>query len=102
MNNCNPNNCGKFIKEKNKKALCLTVFEECKKHSDEKYTKQDVNSRASDLICFPCGSNFLTKKQKIGTHVVITHVSKCGLCGKKTNVTHIKHFNNLYLADDNN
>lgn len=58
--------------------------------------KKRIKNRTSDYICVKCGSRFLTPDQKKDNNRISTfHVSECGLCGKNTGVTHIRHFNYL-------
>lgn len=58
-----------------------------------KYSKKEIESRKSDYVCFDCGIEFLSDKQKSIGGVVTAHVSKCGLCGQEKSVTHIRTFN---------
>lgn len=44
-------------------------------------------------ICIPCGSQFLTNKQKKHPKMTTMHKAKCDLCGNETGVTHVRHFN---------
>lgn len=57
-----------------------------------KHTKE---TRTSDYVCFSCGVNFLSEKQKKEGGVSTFSTSECGLCGKTTHTTHIRIYNYL-------
>jgi len=57
------------------------------------FTKEQIDKRTSDYICFDCGNKFLTEEQKNEETVSTMHMSKCGLCGKEKGVCHMRHFN---------
>ena len=68
-----------------------------------KYTKKQIKERTSDYICFDCGFEFLTEKQKSGEGGAVTaHKSNCCLCGEEKSVTHIRAFNWLNLPKNDN
>ncbi len=90
---CNPSDCGNYTKVKGKKPLCLKDYKECE--CVRIYTKEEILNRTSNLICFPCGNQFLTKCQKSGKHPVKVITAECGLCGEKTSVVNYKFFNCL-------
>ena len=59
-----------------------------------KYTKKQIENRPSDYVCFDCGHDFLTEKQKSGEgHCVTAHMGTCCLCGETKSITHIRAFN---------
>jgi len=60
-----------------------------------KFTLKQINDRTSDNICFDCGIEFLTDKQKAIGGVVTAHKGECGLCGKEKSVTDMRRFNYL-------
>lgn len=63
-----------------------------------KFTQEQVDNRTSDDICFDCGHEFLTEKEKQGEGRAVTaHLDICGLCGEEKLVTDIRHFNYLRL-----
>jgi len=61
------------------------------------FSKEDVENRTSDYICWNCGTQFLSKKQREEEGVVTAHLSKCGLCGENKTVTHYRHWNWLNI-----
>lgn len=63
------------------------------------FTKEQIDNRTSDYICWDCGHKFLTeddKKNGVG-NVVTAHESECGLCGKITSVTHMRTWKYLRI-----
>lgn len=67
-----------------------------------KFTKEKIDSRKSDYICFTCGDLFLIENQieyrkNNGGSVVTCHEDNCGLCGNLTTVTNIRNFNYLRI-----
>lgn len=58
-----------------------------------KYTKQQIDGRESDYVCFDCGRDFLTEAQKQRSNVVTAHKGTCCLCKEEKSITHIRAFN---------
>lgn len=58
-------------------------------------SKEQIENRKSDYICFDCGNEFLSERQKQEGGCVTAHISECGLCEEKKSVTHIRAFNYL-------
>lgn len=44
-------------------------------------------------VCFDCGNEYKTPKQKEQGGCVSAHISKCGICQEEKMVTHIRDFN---------
>ena len=66
-----------------------------------KYTKEQVDKRRSDYVCFDCGHEFLTEEQKEQSSCVTAHKSTCGLCRQvNVAVTHIRAFNWLTIKEE--
>ncbi len=63
------------------------------KDKEKKYTKEDIENRSSDYVCFDCGLSF----NKIDNNVTVLtcRYSKCGLCQENKSVTHMRAFNYL-------
>lgn len=59
------------------------------------YTKEQIENRTSDYICWDCGNEFKTPEQLTRESVVTQHTENCGLCGEEKPVTHIRAFNYL-------
>lgn len=57
------------------------------------YTKEQIENRTSDYVCFDCGWSCITDEQRAKGGVVTAHISTCGLCHKTKPVTHIRAFN---------
>ena len=66
-----------------------------------KYSKQDVEQRSSDYVCFKCGLEFLTEKDKKEDAVSTFFTSECGLCRELTLVTNIRNYNYLNIHENN-
>lgn len=60
-----------------------------------KFTQKQIDNRPHDFVCFDCGHEFLTEKQKKGGGVVTAHKGECCLCGEEKGITHIRAFNYL-------
>lgn len=62
-----------------------------------KYTKEQVEERTSDYVCFDCGRSFLSEEQKKRENIVTAHKGECGLCKEEKSVTNIRAFNWLRI-----
>ena len=66
------------------------------KKAMKKYTKEQVENRITDNVCFDCGKQFLTEQQKkIKYDGVTFHEGVCGLCEATKSVTSIRRYNYL-------
>jgi hypothetical protein len=65
------------------------------------FTQEQINQRKSDSVCFNCGVNFLTKKQKTsGGSVATFSIGECCLCNQTTKVTNIRTYNYLKIPKE--
>jgi transcription elongation factor Elf1 len=63
------------------------------KPKEQQPTKSD-----SVFVCLDCGRKHLTPQQRKDDGSVCTmHVNECGICHIRKPVTHIRHFNWLYM-----
>jgi len=69
-----------------------------KKYSREdfiEFVKQNDMKEINALVCFDCGREFLTEKQKERAGVVTAQKGECYICKDKKMVTSSRHFNYL-------
>lgn len=65
------------------------------------FTQEQINKRKNDLVCFNCGINFLTNKQKSSEGSVATfNIGICGLCNNENKVTNIRTYNYLKIPKE--
>ncbi len=46
-------------------------------------TRQEIENRPHDYICFDCGRDFLIEEQKEIDMITTCHLGECCLCGEE-------------------
>lgn len=66
-----------------------------------KFTKEQIEARTGDYICWDCGLQFLSPKRKAESegHAVTSSISECGLCHQEKGTTHMRTWNWLRIPD---
>lgn len=57
-----------------------------------KFTKEQIENRTSDYICYDCGKTFLLWHEKNRPLIVTSSESECGLCGENKSTTHFRAY----------